>query len=126
MRLRTLLLTAGLLALVYGIGFLLAPRVLLQLYGVADDPSVVLMARFFGAALLQVGLVFYLIRDVGDLRTQRGVVIGSFLGSLAGLVVALTGRFWGLLNSFGWSAVAIYAFLLIGYGTFVFGRPAVR
>ncbi|HET6796121.1 MAG TPA: hypothetical protein VFH40_03090 [Gemmatimonadales bacterium] len=125
MRLRTLLLTAGLLALVYGVGFLLAPRLLLQLYGVADDPSVVLMARFFGAALIQLGLVFYLIRDVGDLRTQRGVVIGSFLGSLAGLVVALTGRFWGLLNSFGWSAVAIYALLLIGYGTFVFGRPQV-
>ena len=126
MRLRTLLLTAALLALVYGIGFLLAPRALLQMYGVATDSPVVLMSRFFGAALTQLGLVFYLIRDVGDVRTQRGVVIGAFLGSLAGLVVALTGQFWGLMNSFGWSAVVIYALLLIGYGTFVFGRPQLR
>src|SRR5437762_2899308 len=112
MRLRTLLLIGGVLGLVFGIGFLFAPRAVLALYGVAGDPIVVLMSRFFGAALVQLGLVLYLIRDVGDPRTQRGVVLGSFLGSLAGLVVALTAQFWGLVNAFGWSTVAIYGFLL--------------
>ena len=96
---------------------------MLTLYGVAAEPSVVLLARFFGAALVQVGLVFYLIRDVGDPKTQRGVIIGSFLGSVAGLVVALTGQFWGLVNQFGWSTVAIYGLLTLGYGSFMFGRP---
>jgi hypothetical protein len=91
---------------------------------VAVDPGIVLMARFFGAALVQLGTVLYLIRDVGDLRTQRGVVIGSFLGSVAGLVVALTGQFWGVVNDLGWSTVAIYGLLTLGYGTFMFGRPA--
>ncbi|HEY3012191.1 MAG TPA: hypothetical protein VGJ36_05560 [Gemmatimonadales bacterium] len=123
MRLRTLLLIGGVLGLAFGIGFLFAPRPLLALYGVAGDPTVVLMSRFFGAALVQVGLILYLIRDVADPRTQRGVVMGSFIGSLAGLVVALTGQFWGLANELGWSSVAIYGLLLIGYGTFVFGRP---
>lgn len=123
MRLRTLLLIAGVLGLVFGLGFLLAPRPLLSLYGVAADPTAVLMSRFFGAALVQLGLILYLIRDVPDLRTQRGVVLGSFLGSLAGLVVALTAQFWGLVNALGWSTVAIYGFLLIGYGSFVFGKP---
>ena len=124
MRLSTLLLIGGLLALVFGLGFLLAPRPMLTLYGVASDPSIVLMARFFGTALVQVGLVFYLIRDVGDPKTQRGVVIGSFIGSVCGLVVALTGQFWGLVNQFGWSSVAIYGFLTFGYGSIMFGRPA--
>src|SRR6185503_12740542 len=124
MRLRTLLLIGGLLGLVFGVGFLLAPRPMLALYGVPADPPVVLLARFFGAALVQVGLVFYLIRDVGDPKTQRGVVIGSFIGSVAGLVVALTGQFWGLVNQFGWSTVAIYALLTFGYGSIMFGRPA--
>lgn len=123
MRLRTLLLIGGLLGLVFGTGFLLAPRPMLTLYGVAAEPSVVLLARFFGAALVQVGLVFYLIRDVGDPKTQRGVIIGSFIGSVAGLVVALTGQFWGLVNQFGWSTVAIYGLLTLGYGSFMFGRP---
>jgi hypothetical protein len=124
MRLRSLLLLAGVIALGFGLAFLFAPRPMLALYGVALDPGIVLMSRFFGAALVQLGLVLYLIRDVGDLRTQRGVVIGSFLGSLAGLVVALTGQFWDVVNQFGWSTVAIYGLLTVGYGSFMFGRPA--
>jgi hypothetical protein len=123
MRLRTLLLIGGLLALVFGICFLVAPHAMLRAYGMAPDPAIALMSRFFAAALLQIGLVLYLIRDVGDPRTQRGVVLGSFIGSLAGLVVALTGQFWGLVNSLGWSTVAIYGFLMVGYGSFIFGKP---
>ena len=123
MPLGTLLRLAGILALAFGIGFLFAPARVLSMYGVAAEPTVVLMARFFGSALVQLGLVFYLIRDVSDPTTRRGVVIGSFLGSLAGFVVSLTAQFWGLMNSFGWSTVAIYGLLLLGYGSFVFGRP---
>jgi hypothetical protein len=123
MRLGTLLRLAGLLALAFGIGFLFAPARVLAMYGVTAEPTVVLMARFFGSALVQLGLVFYLIRDVSDPTTRRGVVLGSFLGSLAGFVVSLTAQFWGLVNSFGWSSVAIYGLLLLGYGSFVFGRP---
>ena len=123
MRLRTLLLAAGLLALFFGLGFLLVPRALLPLYGVTAEPTIVLMARFFGSALVQLGSMLYLIRDVSDITTRRGVVIGSFLGSLAGFVVSLTAQFWGLVNSFGWSTVVIYGLLLVGYGFFVFGSP---
>jgi hypothetical protein len=123
MQLGTLLRLAGLLALAFGIGFLFAPARVLSMYGVAAEPTVALMARFFGSALVQLGLVFYLIRDVSDPTTRRGVVLGSFLGSLAGFVVSLTAQFWGLVNSFGWSSVAIYGLLLLGYGSFVFGRP---
>ena len=124
MRLRSLLLLAGIIALAFGLAFLFGPRPVLTLYGVTADPATVLVARFFGAALVQLGMVLYLIRDVGDLRTQRGVVIGSFLGSVAGLVVALTGQFWGVVNQLGWSTVAIYGLFTLGYGSFMFGRPA--
>lgn len=123
MPLRTLLFIAGILALVFGLAFLFGPRPTLALYGVPAEPTAVLLGRFFGAALVHVGLVLYLIRDVPDPRTQRGVVLGSFLGSLAGFVVALTAQFWGLVNQFGWTTVAIYGLLLLGYGSFVFGRP---
>jgi hypothetical protein len=56
MRLNTLLLLAGLLALLFGLGFLLVPGPLLAGYGVTADPAAILMARFFGAALVQLGL----------------------------------------------------------------------
>ena len=122
MPLRTLLLIAGLIALVFGFGFLLAPIPVLALYGVPTSPAIVLMSRFFGAALIQLGLILYLVREVRDLGTQRAVVIGSFMGSVAGLVVALTGQIWGLVNQFGWSTVAIYGLLTLGFGSFALGR----
>src|SRR3954464_13592369 len=123
MPLGTLLRIAGLLALGFGLGFIFAPVRVLALYGVAPENTVILMARFFGAALLQLGLVLYMIRDVSDPVTRRGVVLGSYLVHLAGFVVALTAQFWGVVNSFGLSTVAIYGVLLPGDGSFVFGRP---
>jgi hypothetical protein len=41
--------------------------------------------------------------------------VAGILGSVAGLVVAVLGRLDGLVNAVGWSTVAIYGFLLIGY-----------
>jgi hypothetical protein len=79
MRLNVLLLIAGLVALLFGLGFLLVPGPLLAGYGVTADPAAILMARFFGAALVQLGLVLYLTRDVADPAGQRGIVLGSFL-----------------------------------------------
>jgi hypothetical protein len=50
--------------------------------------------------------------------------MGSFLGSIAGLIVALMGQLGHLVNSLGWSSVVIYALLLVGYARFAFGKPA--
>ncbi len=124
MRLRSLLLLAGVIALGFGLAFLLAPRPMLALYGVAADPPIVLVSG--SSARPWSSSVWFCISFVtsATCRTQRGVVIGSFLGSVAGLVVALTGQFWGVVNQFGWSTVAIYGLLTLGYGSFMFGdRP---
>lgn len=123
MRLNTLLLIAGLLALVFGVGFLLAPGALLPVYGLEAAPATVLMSRFFGVALVNVGLAVYLLRDVREHTAQRGLVLAGVVGSAAGLAVALMGQLNGLINSVGWSTVAIYGLLLLGYLSCLRGRP---
>jgi hypothetical protein len=123
MRLNSLLLVAGLLALVFGLGFLLLPAALLPVYGVEPGPAVVLMARFFGAALVQLGVVLYLVRETREPGTQRGLVLAGVLGSLAGLAVALLGQLSGLVNAMGWSTVVIYGGLLLGYVMCLRARP---
>ena len=124
MRLNTLLLIAGLFALVFGLGFLLIPATLLPLYGVEPGPATVLMSRFFGAALMQLGTALYLVREAREPGTQRGLVIAGVFGSLAGLTVALMGQLNGLVNAMGWSTVLIYGALLLGYATCLRGRTA--
>jgi hypothetical protein len=123
MRLNTLLLIAGLIALVFGLGFLVFPIVLLAQYGLHTDGVGILMSRFFGSALIELGLVLYLVRNVADLTSQRGIAIAGFLGSLVGMAVAFRAQYTGLLNSLGWSTVAIYALLALGYASSFF-RPS--
>jgi len=126
MRLSTLLLVAGLLALVFGLGFLLVPGMLLPLYGLQSDPDTVIMSRFFGVALVNLGAAIYLVREVQEPSAQRGLVVAGVLGSVAGLGVALAGQLSGVVNAMGWSTVVIYGALLLGYASFLRSRPSTR
>jgi uncharacterized membrane protein YfcA len=122
MRLSTFLTIAALLALVFGIGFILAPSAMLAQYGVTTDAGGLLMSRFFGGALLQVGVLIYLARAVTDADAQRAIVLGSLVGSIVGLAVALEAQTSHVVNALGWSTVAIYLLLALGYGYFQFAH----
>lgn len=124
MRLNTLLLVAGLLALVFGLGFLLVPAAVLPVYGIQPDPATALMSRFFGAALVHVGVALYLVREVREAGTQRGLTLAGVVGSAAGLAVALMGQLSGVVNVMGWSTVAIYGLLLLGYASHLRAQPS--
>jgi hypothetical protein len=115
MRPSTVFLTGSVLALVFGLGFLLVPASILPLYGVSTDPSAVLMARYFGAALLHLGLLVYLLRNVREPGVVRIMAQTGVLGSIAGAAVSLMGVMAGTVNALGWSSVAIYALLVAGY-----------
>jgi hypothetical protein len=122
MRLNTLLLVGGILALVFGLGFLIAPGALLPLYGIPAAPPTGLMARFFGAALVQLGAALYLVRQVEEPGTRRGLVVAGVVGSLAGLAVAVLGQLSGVVNAIGWSTVVIYGGLLLAYASLLQAR----
>jgi aminopeptidase len=108
-------LTAALLPLGFGLSFLIVPGVVLPLYGVDPAPATLLMARFFGAAMVQWGAALYFVREVNEAPVRRGLLLGGLIGSAAGLAVALTGQLAGLVNTLGWSTVAIYGCLLAGF-----------
>jgi hypothetical protein len=124
MSFRTLLLVAGLLALGFGAGFLALPAPLLSFYGVTTDSAGLFMSRFFGAALVELGLVLWFARGATDRSLQRAIALAGTLGSVVGLCVAVYGQLAGLVNGMGWSSVAIYAALLLGYASIAFGQKA--
>jgi hypothetical protein len=123
MRPTTVYVTAGGLALAFGLGFFLAPGVVLPMYGVSPDAATLLMSRFFGVALLQVGVILYLARETRDGSTARALALGGVVGSTAGVIVALTGVVAGTVNALGWSTVAIYGLLLFAYASCLKSRP---
>jgi hypothetical protein len=110
-------------SLAFGIAFVLSPAPVLALYGVGTDATGMFMARLFGAALIQVGVVAWLARKDTDTPARRAVQLGYTGGLAVGLVIALLGQFSGLFNALGWSTVAIYLLLGVGYGYF-HARPS--
>jgi hypothetical protein len=122
MKLETFLTIAAVIAIAFGLGFAAVPAQMLTQYGIVASPGTAIMARFFGAALLNLGLVLFLARHVIEPATRTGIVRGSLVGAMVGLLVAVHGQRNGAVNAFGWSTVAVYALLLLGYAYFAFGR----
>ena len=113
----------AILALVFGVAFVLAPASVLALYGVTTDPTGTFMARLWGAAAIQVGLAAWLARKDTDTPARRAVQLGNAAGLAVGFVIALLGQLAGLFNALGWSTVILFLLLCAGYGYF-HSRPS--
>lgn len=110
----------------FGIWFLAMPNMALKQFGVDEYASTELTLRFFGTALLTVGLLAYFVRNVADADTQRGLAWGFFLGTLTGLVVSIIGTFTGVIRILGWLAIVIYVLFGLGYGFMLFLKPRMK
>jgi hypothetical protein len=123
MRLSRFLLINSIVALVFGLGFAWGPAPLLSQYGVQTDAGGIVMARFFGAALIQLGVLLYIAQAATDKVALRAMVVAGLVGSLAGLAVALSAQLMHVVNSLGWSTVVLYALFAAGYAAFAM-KPA--
>lgn len=121
MNLRAFMIFVTILAVGYGLAFLLIPEFLINFYGVGAStmPAVVLGFRFFGATLLAVGLIFWLAKDSHDRSALRALLIGHAVGDIAGILVSVWATAAGIMNALGWSVVLIYVILLAGCAYFL-------
>ena len=123
MKLRSLLIIGSIVALLYAVGLLLVPGTLASMYGLGTSASEILLARFFGATLLTVGVISWLSKDQ-PAANLRSVVTANLIGDGVGFIVALLGTLGGTMNALGWSAVVIYLVLALGFAYFQFmARP---
>ena len=124
MKYSNLLVVNAVVALLYGIGLVLLPSTVLSLYGVTPGPAVNLASQLFGVELLHVGLICWFARNVSDSPAQRAIILASLIGQVIGLVVSVMGTLSGVFNAVGWSAVAIYLLLGLGYAYLQFMKPS--
>ena len=109
-------------ALGYGVGFLAIPATILSWHGITPDPYVILMGRFFGVALLGIGLVTWFARDAEDSKTRDAITDGLAISFIAGFALSLQSTLAGQMNALGWLPVGIYLFLIVGYAFFRFSK----
>ncbi len=124
MKLRNLLVINAIVALVYGISFVLVPATVLSLYGMTQGTSEALAGQFFGVALIAIGLLTWFARSVTDSDAQRAIILALLISDVIGVIVSVLGTVNGVMNAVGWSAVGIYLLLALGYAYFQFMKPS--
>jgi hypothetical protein len=125
---RILFVIDALLAFLFGLAFLLVPERVLGLFGTTEKyASTLLLARFFGTALLALALVLWFAKDAEE-GVLRGVGIALIVGALAGLIVTLLGTFssGAVIRSNGWLAMLLYVLVGLGSAYLLFLAPRLR
>ena len=124
MKLGNLFAVNAVIAGLFGLAFVFAPAQLLAQYGLVVDAAFGLVAQLFGAALIGYAILTWLCRKAGDSDARRAIVLALFISDGVAFVLALIAQLKGLVNSLGWSTVAIYLLLAIGFAYFQFAKPS--
>jgi hypothetical protein len=120
MNLKNFFLINTIIALFFGVVFVLLPEDTMAQYGVKMMPrGAVLVARLFGSALLGIAIITWFARSFSR-EAQRDIILGLFVLDGVGFVVSLLAQLDGAVNELGWSTVAIYLLLTLGFGYFRF------
>ena len=123
MKFSTFMVTYAVITAVFGLGFVLAPAQILPIYGVTPDAPLRLIGQFFGAVLISLALLTWLIRNLSDSEARRAIVLALLVGETIGFILALIGQLNGVFNVMGWAVVVVYLFFALGLGYFQFFKP---
>ncbi len=124
MKLSTLLIINAVVAALFGIAFVLVPGQMISLYGVDASAVLEYTGRLLGAAFVGFAVLTWSARNANDSAARRAIILALFIGDAVGFVVALIGQLNNVVGALGWSTVAIYLLLALGFGYFQFAKPA--
>jgi hypothetical protein len=123
MKLRTLMVINAIVAAVFGVSFIFWPGQVLAQYGHSADAALEYLGQLVGASLIAFAVLTWSARNAPDSVARRAILLSMFIGDAIGFVVALIAQIGGVENQLGWSTVAIYLLLAVGFGYFRFAKP---
>ena len=118
----------ALVAALFGLGFLFRPDFLLPLFGVTEQyASTVWAARFFGSAILALGLVLWFAKDA-DERVQKGMGWALLASMAIGLILTIFASVSSnaVLRQNTWMPIVVYGLFGLGYVYMIFLRPKTK
>lgn len=115
MKFKTLLTINSILSVIAGILCVLMPAQLLSSYGISLIPMGLVIYQFWGAALIGLGMLTWFVRKIKEPAMQRSIALSLFVTHGLNTIMAIRGQFAGA-NKFGWSNVALFLLLALGFG----------
>jgi len=113
--------------LVLGIALVVVPGSTLSQFGVETRVPELHMARFFGAALVTLGLLLWFAKDAADEQVQKNMGMAMLIGSALALIVTILGvAMNGVIRSYGWIVIVVEVAFGLGYGFLLFLQPRMK
>ena len=125
MTIRTFLSIHSILLILFGLGFLVVPAIMLSVYGTSSDPTGLLTARVFGIGNIQLGTIIWFMRTEPGSKLLKLLILIMFLGNTLAFCLALHAQISGIFNLLGWTNVVLYFLFAFGYGYFLFKYRSV-
>jgi len=110
-----------------GAAFLIVPDRALGFFGTETYAATLLVARFFGSAMIALGLVVWFAKDA-DAAVQKGTGWALFISSILGLVVNVIGisPASGVIRANGWITIIVYVVFALLYAFMLFMKPKMK
>jgi hypothetical protein len=131
MKLRNLLIVSAVVSLIFAAGLLLAPKTMLNLFGLnvgatAKNNAILnLVAQLLGAALVLPGLLSWFAGSMQDTDARRSVAVSLLVFNVIGFGVSFfVGMLPKVMTAPGWSIVVLFLFFTVGFAYFLFMRPS--
>lgn len=123
---KVLFILNAIVALALGLVFLFVPVMALDYFGVDKYASSLLLARFFGSAMLALGLVLWFAKDAVEGNVHKGIGVGLLVSAVIGLVVNVIGVTSGVIRANGWITIIVYVLFALLYGFLIFLQPRMK
>jgi len=124
MNIKNLMIVNTVIAIIFGVLFVIIPEDVLSLYGVGAGMQINFMAQLFGAALIGIGLITWNARNSDNSTARKAIIFSLFIADVIGFVVSLIAQLNSVVNTLGWITVIIYLVLAIGFGYLHFTKSA--
>jgi hypothetical protein len=124
MKLNSFLMLATIVAVVFGLAFLIAPAQLVAMYDVTLTPATEVIGRIAGSVILGFAIVFWGARNGDGAETFKAVMMAGFIANALDCLILLHATVAGLVNGLGWLQVLINGALATGFGYFAFRKSA--
>ena len=122
MKLSHVMILTAVLTGIFGLAFVFVPVQILSYYGNTAGAPLELIGRFFGSGLIGFAVMAWWARNAADSDARKALVLGFLVSTFVGFIVALMGQLGGMVNALGWSTVAIYLILALGFAYFQFQK----
>jgi hypothetical protein len=111
---------------IFGIGFLLAPGLVMAPMGVNLDVTSTTFARLLGTLILSIPVLLFFARKSSAIEFKKGVVYSIFIYLLLSTILLLVTQLNGLMNAMGWGIVILHLAFMIWFGYYLLDQKKIE